>query len=345
MFKDIQNKSPLYILIGNHDLPNPDSFLIHEHPFTALHNWANTFVSDIGIDKKINGKRFLFMPYVLPGRFYEALSHLLNVKEQYGECVEYSKSNESVPVEYNAQYEQLLALLKENNKRDNRDFTKEELDSLMEKSRKEILFRSRVIPLFRPLINDVIAIFAHQEFFLCHNGPKRSNEGDYWPEGFPFIITGHIHEHRQLQSNLLYTGIPFQHTSADANDKTVSFFSFTDGDWKEERISLAIPKRRKLIVQALDFPAFILPEGYERDIIKVEVQGTTGEVSAAMKSSKWQDLRNLGIKVVPKPRTEDLVNSVISGPQLNIRSYRERMDTVLQEAPELLDLWRTLQRP
>lgn len=176
------------------------------------------------------------------------------------------------------------------------------------------LFRSRIIPLFRPLLNDVTAIFAHQEFFLCHLGAKRSSDEDYWPEGFPLIITGHIHEHRQLQSNLIYTGVPFQHTSADADDKTVSLYTFTNDGWQEERIALAIPKRRKIIVQALDFSTFNLPEGYERDIIKVEVQGTTGEVSTAMKSSKWQDLRNLGIKIVPKPRTEDLIYNVISAP-------------------------------
>lgn len=59
----------LVILIGNHDRPNNNVFLTEEHPFTSLKEWENTTV----VDKPIVFKNLLFVPYVPPGRFFEAI--------------------------------------------------------------------------------------------------------------------------------------------------------------------------------------------------------------------------------------------------------------------------------
>lgn len=80
-FNKLRKLAPLYILIGNHDRPNNSDFLSEYHPFTALHNWENTVVVDKVKIMEKNGFKFVFIPYVPPGRFLEALNTVPNWRE------------------------------------------------------------------------------------------------------------------------------------------------------------------------------------------------------------------------------------------------------------------------
>jgi DNA repair exonuclease SbcCD nuclease subunit len=60
----------LYILVGNHDRPNNTAFLTDDSPFIACKVWDNTTV----VDKVFTYKDLIFVPYVPPGRFMEALN-------------------------------------------------------------------------------------------------------------------------------------------------------------------------------------------------------------------------------------------------------------------------------
>lgn len=72
-----------YVLIGNHDLKNNRQFLSDEHPFVALKFWGPRMtIVDTTTLVTIKGKSFVFVPYVPPGRFVEALDHC---KEACGE--------------------------------------------------------------------------------------------------------------------------------------------------------------------------------------------------------------------------------------------------------------------
>jgi DNA repair exonuclease SbcCD nuclease subunit len=76
-FEKIASQYKLYILIGNHDRPSNQIFLTEEHPFTALKHWKNTTIVDKVCSDTIHNKDFLFVPYVPPGRFMEAIqTHL-----------------------------------------------------------------------------------------------------------------------------------------------------------------------------------------------------------------------------------------------------------------------------
>lgn len=68
---------PLKVVIGNHDRLNNSDFLTGIHPFTALKKWKNTQIADRVIDCHVAGMRFLFVPYVYPGRFREAIRTLI----------------------------------------------------------------------------------------------------------------------------------------------------------------------------------------------------------------------------------------------------------------------------
>ena len=65
--------APLVAIIGNHDRPNNSTYLTDEHPFSGLKHWKNTTIVDQGADIRIKGHRFIFVPYVPPGRFLEAI--------------------------------------------------------------------------------------------------------------------------------------------------------------------------------------------------------------------------------------------------------------------------------
>lgn len=73
--KTLSEIAPLYTLIGNHDRPNNSDFMSDNHPFAALSEWKNTVVVNVTTYATINGIPMVFVPYVYPGRFIEAMEH------------------------------------------------------------------------------------------------------------------------------------------------------------------------------------------------------------------------------------------------------------------------------
>ena len=68
--------APTYVLMGNHDLINQMQFQTDEHIFNPLKKWSNVFIVDEAMELSIRSHRFIFCPYVPPGRFVEALNTL-----------------------------------------------------------------------------------------------------------------------------------------------------------------------------------------------------------------------------------------------------------------------------
>lgn len=87
--------APTYVLIGNHDRPNNSTFLTDEHPFNALKYWQvdqqhhPITVVDTTIKREHHGHQLIFVPYVPPGRFTEALSHLRTAMCPWGTSLEW----------------------------------------------------------------------------------------------------------------------------------------------------------------------------------------------------------------------------------------------------------------
>jgi DNA repair exonuclease SbcCD nuclease subunit len=65
-----------YVLVGNHDYINNQQFLTNNHWMNGLKEWNNTIIVDNVIKETINNEKFIFVPYVPPGRFEEALRTL-----------------------------------------------------------------------------------------------------------------------------------------------------------------------------------------------------------------------------------------------------------------------------
>ena len=66
--------SKTYVLTGNHDYENNSQFLTNNHWMNGLKEWKNVIIVDKVISEIINNKQFIFVPYVSPGRFEEALN-------------------------------------------------------------------------------------------------------------------------------------------------------------------------------------------------------------------------------------------------------------------------------
>lgn len=76
MIKELSKISPIYLLIGNHDRPNNSNFMTEEHPFNALKEWDNVIVIDKTNMYNHNNQNFIFVPYVPPGKFDNALKNI-----------------------------------------------------------------------------------------------------------------------------------------------------------------------------------------------------------------------------------------------------------------------------
>jgi DNA repair exonuclease SbcCD nuclease subunit len=69
----IRKYCPIAILVGNHDYINNQQFLTDQHWMNAMKDWKNVYVVDRTFQYEIGSKRFVFVPYVPPRRFIEAL--------------------------------------------------------------------------------------------------------------------------------------------------------------------------------------------------------------------------------------------------------------------------------
>jgi len=81
-FKELAVSRPVVILIGNHDRPDGTTYLTEDSCFYLLKGFPNIHVIDhvfsfrFGTDGSNDQLRFVFVPYVPPGTFHEALDTL-----------------------------------------------------------------------------------------------------------------------------------------------------------------------------------------------------------------------------------------------------------------------------
>lgn len=173
-----------------------------------------------------------------------------------------------------------------------------------------------------------IAIFAHQEFYGAKMGAITSIDGDKWPLNNPLIISGHIHDYDELQSNIIYTGTPMQHAFGDRSDKTVSIFKFYEGGkWHQERIDLGLIKREIVYLKPEQIHTFI-PESNK--LIKVVIKGDDSQIKSILKLEKIKELKKLGVKISYKTITSDCISDNESSNKPKYLNYLDRLISEIQ---------------
>lgn len=71
--KNLSKLCKTFFIVGNHDLRNNNVFQTKEHSYTVLDDYPNLHIIDKSVYITIDTKNYFFVPYVSPGRFYEAL--------------------------------------------------------------------------------------------------------------------------------------------------------------------------------------------------------------------------------------------------------------------------------
>lgn len=74
LLRDLRKIAITYVLVGNHDAVNNQIFLTRHHWMNVLKEWDNLVVVDTVRTHTINEHKLVFVPYVPPGRFKEALN-------------------------------------------------------------------------------------------------------------------------------------------------------------------------------------------------------------------------------------------------------------------------------
>lgn len=77
----LRQKVKTFVLVGNHDYINNQQFLTCSHWMNALKCWKNVVIVDDIVQYGLNGSQFLFVPYVPPGRFMEAIETKISKKD------------------------------------------------------------------------------------------------------------------------------------------------------------------------------------------------------------------------------------------------------------------------
>jgi DNA repair exonuclease SbcCD nuclease subunit len=70
----LRRLTPVYVLVGNHDYINNSQFLSDNHWMNAMKEWENVYIVDKGMIANTPYGKFIFCPYVFPGKFEEALN-------------------------------------------------------------------------------------------------------------------------------------------------------------------------------------------------------------------------------------------------------------------------------
>ena len=81
--KKLSHFALTYCLVGNHDLLNNRQYLSENHWMNAMKEWDNVKI----VDKVCSYQNFLFVPYVPPGRFVEALETYKNINWKDVDCI------------------------------------------------------------------------------------------------------------------------------------------------------------------------------------------------------------------------------------------------------------------
>ena len=84
---NMRSISKTYVLVGNHDYIQNQQFLTENHWMNGLKDWKDTVVVDKVIVETINNEKFVFVPYVPPGRFEEALATLRGEEWKDASCI------------------------------------------------------------------------------------------------------------------------------------------------------------------------------------------------------------------------------------------------------------------
>jgi len=175
-------------------------------------------------------------------------------------------------------------------------------------------------------------IFAHQEFRGCKTTDTfKSSSGDVWEEGYPLVISGHIHIAQNLGDNIKYPGSSMQHFHHEPHNKYVWMVEWRDTEPKIKKISVGL-KQKKLLSMSIQelvdkeknfFDDLLKPPGLD---LKINVVGNSAEVKNFKTGEKHKDLEKRGVTFSYELKSDYVTKGLYHTSKSDVR-----YDTVFQE--------------
>jgi DNA repair exonuclease SbcCD nuclease subunit len=296
--------APIYVLIGNHDLKNNKQFLSEEHGFSSfkLLNELHT--------ENINNIIKTISDIISPD---ENLDIMNKIAENITKLNKITFVDKVMSTNINNQKFIFMPYVPTGR-------FQEALDTL------EI-----------PSFDDVSCIFAHQEFKGAQMGAITSVDGDIWSVNNSYIISGHIHDHQNLQENILYIGTPIQHSFGDNPNKTISYFNFKSSSQRtEERISLGLLRKSTVRISCDEVNKYIPPVN---SILRINIIGNHEALKSIMRHPNVIKWEKLGHKIFPKDIPIIDSDSIIKTAHLQPPKFSIALQKSISNDPKLQELY------
>jgi DNA repair exonuclease SbcCD nuclease subunit len=180
--------------------------------------------------------------------------------------------------------------------------------------------------------DSVHCIFAHQEFEGVVHGVAPSTVGDPWPENYPLVISGHIHNKHWLRKNIYYCGSSMQHAFGEFGDNTIPIITFEKDSTKAEIIEhdLELPRKRTIRTDLQGIEEMKIDETKRNDKVRLTVTCSVEEFKSLKKSKKFKELSKSGAKIVCKPEKVQIAEGDLIKKVSEITQDKSDFLTILQ---------------
>lgn len=189
---------------------------------------------------------------------------------------------------------------------------------------------------------DADCIFCHQEIQGCKFGYMISVAGDKWELDYPFIVSGHIHNHQTPQPNVYYTGSSRQvaYGESEKNIIPIVHFDETDSYPTIEEIDLNLPRKHIVYRTLDDVENFEVGED-NKDNIKLTVTGDYDQFKSFKKTTKFKDLKSKGVKVVFKSKKKNDDHKIFKNENGSEKDFKTILSTLVlfEKNPKLSSLY------
>ena len=112
-----------------------------------------------------------------------------------------------------------------------------------------------------------------------------SETGDIWPEEYPLVISGHIHDFQIPQKNIIYTGTPYQQGYNDSAEKGLLLLKINENSYEYERINLEVIKKKIFNMSLEEFIDYVPSESI---LSKIIIEGDPKTIREALKRKDIQ---------------------------------------------------------
>ena len=299
--------APVYSLIGNHDLKNNKQFLSDEHGFSSF-KLLNDLQTE-NINNIIN-----IISNIVPS----------NIMTEISESIKNIIESKKITIVDKV----MLTTIK------NQKFV---FVPYVPTGK----FQDALNTLNISTMDEISCIFAHQEFKGAQMGAITSLDGDIWSVNNTYIISGHIHNHQNLQENVLYVGTPIQHSFGDNPNKTISYFNFKSSVTRtEERINLGLPRKSTVKITCEEVNKYIPPLN---SILRITIIGNYTSLKTIMSHpniSKWEKLgHKINTKDIPIINDNDKDDKTISIIDTAPPKFSAALQRSIQDNNQLQELY------